>query len=99
MPPVSHSDLMSESDSDGSSDIGNDDDEGDEGEDGRLFLLFQSMMNDPGDVDTPVVNIWYDLDMVTEINDPDLFFEEQAKIKRQVYKKLLVMAFLDDTIF
>ncbi|VDB86887.1 unnamed protein product [Peniophora sp. CBMAI 1063] len=47
-----------------------------------MMLHFQDFMNDTGDLDDPVVNVWYDLDEVSEIHDPDLFLEECAQVKR-----------------
>lgn len=49
-----------------------------------LMLPFQNVMNNAGSVDEPVVDIWYDLDMVTEVRDPDGFFEELAELRRYV---------------
>ncbi|VDB91451.1 unnamed protein product [Peniophora sp. CBMAI 1063] len=46
-----------------------------------LMLLMEDMFDTSGDVNDPVVNVWYDLDMVREIPDPRLFLEERAKIR------------------
>ena len=47
----------------------------------NLMLQMEAMFDTSGDVNDPIVNVWYDLDMVQEIPDPLLFLEERAKIK------------------
>ena len=43
---------------------------------------FERFLDSSGSVDDPVVNIWYDLDMVKEPVDISLFLEECAQIRR-----------------
>ncbi|VDC01579.1 unnamed protein product [Peniophora sp. CBMAI 1063] len=52
-----------------------------DGEEGlETFLAFESMMNDVGDLRDPVVDVWYDLDVVTEIVDPVHFLEDMKRL-------------------
>ncbi|KZV62002.1 hypothetical protein PENSPDRAFT_759041 [Peniophora sp. CONT] len=44
------------------------------------FLAFESMMNDEGELRDPVVNVWYDLDMIMEIVDPIHFLEDVKRL-------------------
>ncbi|KZV69683.1 hypothetical protein PENSPDRAFT_725927 [Peniophora sp. CONT] len=46
----------------------------------EMFLTFESMMNNVGKLRDPVVNVWYDLDMVTEIPDPVHFLEDVKRL-------------------
>ncbi|VDC07833.1 unnamed protein product [Peniophora sp. CBMAI 1063] len=46
----------------------------------EMFLAFESMMSDVGDLRDPVVDVWYDLDMVTEIVDPVHFLEDVKRL-------------------
>lgn len=92
--PMSNSDahsLSSKSDkvsnAESVSIIGSDDNgdvSGNVGVSQNIMLFMEDIVNDSGDVDEPVVNIWYDLDMAPEINDPDSLFEELDKIKQYV---------------
>ncbi|KZV69652.1 hypothetical protein PENSPDRAFT_471295 [Peniophora sp. CONT] len=43
---------------------------------------FESMIDSTGSVNNPVVDIWYDLDMVKDVPDVSLFVEECAQIRR-----------------
>ncbi|VDB91442.1 unnamed protein product [Peniophora sp. CBMAI 1063] len=43
---------------------------------------FESLLNSGGSVDDPVVDIWYDLDMVKEVTDMSLFLDECDQIRR-----------------
>ncbi|KZV62005.1 hypothetical protein PENSPDRAFT_739601 [Peniophora sp. CONT] len=45
-----------------------------------LLLNFESMMNDLGELRDPVVNVWYDLDVVTDIVDPVHFLEDVKRL-------------------
>ncbi|VDC07828.1 unnamed protein product [Peniophora sp. CBMAI 1063] len=45
------------------------------------FLAFETMMNDVGSLRDPVVNVWYDLDMVTKIVDPIHFLEDVKRLR------------------
>ena len=38
--------------------------------------LAMAFLRSSGNTDDPVVNVWYDLDMVTEVRDPELFMKE-----------------------
>ncbi|KZV59994.1 hypothetical protein PENSPDRAFT_659806 [Peniophora sp. CONT] len=44
--------------------------------------MLASAMFDSGSNDWPVVNIWYDLDMVSEVRDPELFMKECNMLER-----------------
>ncbi|VDC07229.1 unnamed protein product [Peniophora sp. CBMAI 1063] len=46
------------------------------------FGFLAAALFNPGSVDLPVVNIWYDLDMVTEVRDPQLFATECEMIEK-----------------
>lgn len=50
-----------------------------------LMLRFEDFMNDIGDLRDPVVDVWYDLDMVTEVTDPLLFIEARHQIRKCVH--------------
>ncbi|KZV69684.1 hypothetical protein PENSPDRAFT_753203 [Peniophora sp. CONT] len=52
---------------------------GDE-EDLNMFLAFESMINVVGNIWDPVVDVWYDLDVVTEILDPVHFLEDVKRL-------------------
>lgn len=82
-------------DSDSVSIIRSDDDETSVTEDvGGLSqgmkLIFEDLINDVGLIDDPVVNIWYDLDMVLEVNDPEYLFEEMNEINKYVASNVLL---------
>ena len=47
-----------------------------------LIPVFDDFINGTGDVNQPVVDVWYDLDMVSEVEDPDHFFNELEELKR-----------------
>ena len=55
-------------------------------EDLDMLLNFESMMMDAGEVRDPVVNVWYDLDVVTEIVDPVHFLEDVKRLHMYVFK-------------
>ncbi|VDC06765.1 unnamed protein product, partial [Peniophora sp. CBMAI 1063] len=61
---------------------GVDDDRSDEQLD--LMLHFEDFINDTGDLHDPVVNVWYDLDMITEVTDPIHYIRVCAEIKKIV---------------
>lgn len=46
------------------------------------FMAFEDMINTTGDILDPVVNVWYDINMVSHVVDPILFIEELDKIRR-----------------
>lgn len=52
---------------------------------------FERFLNNAGSVDDPVVDIWYDLDMVKEVVDISLFLEECTQIRRCVLSSLLLV--------
>ncbi|KZV69660.1 hypothetical protein PENSPDRAFT_725887 [Peniophora sp. CONT] len=54
----------------------------DPGFDIGLLLHLETMFDTSGDVNDPVVNVWYDLDMVKEVLDPIHFLEERAQIRQ-----------------
>ncbi|KZV65604.1 hypothetical protein PENSPDRAFT_124991 [Peniophora sp. CONT] len=43
---------------------------------------FENMIDSTGSVNNPVVDVWYDLDMITDLPDVSLFVEECAQIRR-----------------
>ncbi|VDB91445.1 unnamed protein product [Peniophora sp. CBMAI 1063] len=45
---------------------------------------FEHFLNNGGSVDDPVVDIWYDLDMVKEVVDISLFLKEIAQIRQVI---------------
>ncbi|VDC07842.1 unnamed protein product [Peniophora sp. CBMAI 1063] len=47
----------------------------------NMMLAFESMMNNVGDFRDPVVNVWYDLDVITEIVDPIHFLEDVKRLE------------------
>ncbi|VDB91440.1 unnamed protein product [Peniophora sp. CBMAI 1063] len=47
-----------------------------------LLLHLETMFDTSGNVNDPVVDIWYDLDMVPEVIDPIYFLEERAQVRR-----------------
>lgn len=47
----------------------------------EMLLNFEHMMFNTGEVRDPVVNVWYDLDMVTEIVDPVHFLEDVKRLR------------------
>lgn len=49
-----------------------------------LLLHMESVMNNAGDLHDPVVNVWYDLDMVSEVTDPTLFYDDVERLNRHV---------------
>ncbi|KZV69638.1 hypothetical protein PENSPDRAFT_686150 [Peniophora sp. CONT] len=55
--------------------------ESEDSEDLAMFLNFEHMMFNTGELHDPVVNVWYDLDMVTEIVDPVHFLEDVKRIR------------------
>ncbi|VDC07832.1 unnamed protein product [Peniophora sp. CBMAI 1063] len=46
-----------------------------------MLLRFEAMMNDQGDPQDPVVDTWYDLDMVTEVLNPVLFLQDVKRLR------------------
>ncbi|KZV69685.1 hypothetical protein PENSPDRAFT_753204 [Peniophora sp. CONT] len=46
-----------------------------------MFLAFESMMKNEGDLRDPVVNVTYDLDVITEIVDPIHFLEDVKRLR------------------
>ena len=46
-----------------------------------MMLRFEDLLRNSGDFNHPVVDIFYDLNMISDVLDPDLFFEELAQIK------------------
>lgn len=50
----------------------------------NLLFQMEAMFDTSGNVNDPVVNVWYDLDMIHEVLDPLLFLEERAKIRECV---------------
>ncbi|VDB96075.1 unnamed protein product [Peniophora sp. CBMAI 1063] len=57
---------------------------GSEAADDQLFemLRFENMLNDMGDLHDPVVHVSYDLDMVSEVEDPMLFIKVRDQLRR-----------------
>ncbi|VDB91444.1 unnamed protein product [Peniophora sp. CBMAI 1063] len=47
-----------------------------------LLMHLETLFDTSGYVNDPVVDIWYDLDMVPEVIDPVYFFEERAQVRR-----------------
>ncbi|VDB88603.1 unnamed protein product [Peniophora sp. CBMAI 1063] len=47
-----------------------------------LMLHFEDFINDTGDLHDPVVNVWYDLDMITEVTDPIHYIRVCDEIKK-----------------
>ncbi|VDC01578.1 unnamed protein product [Peniophora sp. CBMAI 1063] len=47
----------------------------------NMLLQFEAMMKNQGDLRDPVVDTWYDLDMVDEITDPILFLRDVKRLK------------------
>ncbi|KZV75927.1 hypothetical protein PENSPDRAFT_731411 [Peniophora sp. CONT] len=62
------------------SEIDSDDDAADAQLD--AMLRFEDLINDTGNLRDPVVNVWYDLDMVTEVTDPLLFIEARDQLRK-----------------
>ncbi|KZV62003.1 hypothetical protein PENSPDRAFT_692902 [Peniophora sp. CONT] len=46
-----------------------------------MLLTFESMMTNVGELRDPVVNVWYDLDVVSEIVDPVHFLEDVKRLR------------------
>jgi len=70
---------------DGISIIASDDSDGAVDDDGAslsVMLHFEDFINDTGDVDDPVVDVWYDLGMISDVADPTLFLDELKEIKK-----------------
>ncbi|KZV62004.1 hypothetical protein PENSPDRAFT_267061 [Peniophora sp. CONT] len=57
-----------------------DSDDGAGEEELHMLLTFESMMMNVGKLRDPVVNVWYDLDVVTEIVDPLHFLEDVKRL-------------------
>ena len=49
-----------------------------------MLLRVEAMMETEGDLRDPVVDTWYDLDMVTEVLDPVLFLQDVKRLKQCV---------------
>lgn len=63
-----------------------------------LLREFETMFDSAGSVDDPVVDIWYDLDMVKEVNDLSLFHDECAQIRRYAIVRSLLGCVTTDPI-
>lgn len=48
----------------------------------EFLLAFENMIDSTGSVNNPVVDIWYDLDMIKDLPDVLLFVEECAQIRQ-----------------
>jgi len=67
--------------------IASDDDDGIKDEDRAslsVLLAFEDLINNAGDVNDPVVDIWYDLDMISDVTDPSLLLDEMTEIKKVI---------------
>ncbi|VDB96076.1 unnamed protein product [Peniophora sp. CBMAI 1063] len=49
-----------------------------------LMLHFEDFIKDTGDLHDPVVDVWYDLDMITEVTDPIHYIRVCAEIRKIV---------------
>lgn len=72
--------IIGSDDADEHEDEGSGSESGDS-EDLDMLLNFERMMFNEGNLRDPVVNVWYDLDMVTEILDPVHFLEDLKRLR------------------
>ena len=56
------------------------DSDSDDEEELNMLLTFEHMLFDLGELRNPVVNVWYDLDTITEIVDPVHFLEDVKRL-------------------
>lgn len=75
-----HVSIIASDDGSESMDDGSNSDSGDS-EDLDMLLNFENMMFNAGELHDPVVNVWYDLDVVEEIVDPVHFLADVKRLR------------------